>query len=180
MQFGTMNLFPLIKVNARYEGYFLSKEGAVYSTKRSSKLSDAPYKMAGSGYGYLKYYTLNKVSVDGNSLLRLAKAHKDFNADVMSPVITKLNSSLASQAGAGKRSHAQDVAQGIKERGFVIAQVAMHDGKEHLLFGSKPAIHMTEASYRDEMTRLAAQKPGAKFVALKIVASVVSGGVQWE
>lgn len=178
MQFGTMNLFPLIKLNARYEGYFLSKEGAVYSTKRSSKPSDAPYKMTGSGYGYLKYYTLNKVSVDGNSLLRLAKAHKDFNVDTSAPV-AGVAPKVVTVAGT-KRSHATALDQGIKGRGFVIAQVAVHDGQEHLLFGSKPAIHMTEASYRDEMTRLAAQKPGTKFVALKIVASVVSGGVQWE
>lgn len=174
MQFGTLHLFPLINVHARYEGYFMAKDGTVYSTKRSKKASDAPYKMIGSGYGSMKYYTLNNDSIDGHSLTRRAKAHKDFNKETSGSV------PIEAVVSSTKRSHASAVDEGIKGRGFVIAQVAVHDGAEHLLFGSKPAIHMTEASFKDEMQRLAMAMPGTKFVALKVVTSVVSGGVQWE
>lgn len=178
MQFDSLNLFPLARVNSHYEGYFIAKDGSVYSTKRPS-VGKMPYKMLGSGYGSMRYYTLNKISVDGYTLMARARAHKDFDKETSPPTIAMMLAS-ATHTVVAKRSHAKAVDEGIKGRGVVIAQVAVHDGQEHLLFGSKPAIHMTEASYRDEMTRLAASKPGTKFVALKVVASVVSGGVKWE
>lgn len=179
MQFGTMNLFPLDLAYQRLKGYYLSADLTVYSTRRGL----TPVKMSGSkAFGaYHRNYTLNGVSytetylrglVGGNSAFK-----KSFAEHTSAP---KVAAAVEAKSKVSNRSHAQAVDQGIKSRGFVIAQVAMHDGQEHLLFGSKPAIHMTEQSYKDEMTRLATSKPGMKFVALKIVASVVSGGVKWE
>ncbi len=181
MQFGTMNLFPLDAAVNRLGGYFLDAQHRVYSTKRSK----VPVLMHGSKVNTWsnRNYTLNgstyteqylKSLVTNNSVF--AKLFREHTSPVAAVAV-------AVEAKAGKlsnRSHASTASQGIKARGVVVAQVAVHDGVEHLLFGSKPAIHLSEQSYRDEMTRLAAQKPGTKFVALKVVASVVSGGVQWE
>lgn len=179
MQVGSSYLFPLSKIDTHLDGYFISAEGKMFSTKKFSQ----GRVMVGSGpYGTsARTYTMNGCSYDGSMLFHRAQQHRDWKNETMTPtanvlIVTKHDA----QSKITDRSHAQDVVQGIKGRGFVIGQVAVHDGQEHLLFGSKPAIHMTEQSYKDEMTRLATSKPGIKFVALKIVASVVSGGVKWE
>jgi hypothetical protein len=51
---------------------------------------------------------------------------------------------------------------------------------DKLLFGSDPKFHTTEQSFTDEMQRLALLKPGKKFVAVKIIKSVVAGEVSWS
>ena len=74
------------------------------------------------------------------------------------------------------RSHAVPLAQGIAARGVVLA--VEEDGK--LLFDSKPVIHTSEASWKDEATRVAMLNPGKRVVALKVVGAVVDDGVRWE
>lgn len=169
MKYGNLNLFPLVMLTPAYVGYLMDKDGDVYSLKQSP----IPKKMYGSGIGTSKTYTLNKVSVNASNLKMRAKMHKEFYTET--GVITVKQAEVKPN-----RSHAPRVSDGIQARGVVIAQVATHNGVEHLLFGSKPAIHMTEASYKNEMQRLAMSKPGTKFVALKIVSSVVSGGMEWD
>ena len=179
MQVGSSYLFPLSKIDTRLDGYFVSLEGKMFSTKQSTQ----GRSMVGSdSYGSRsRYYTMNGCSYEGAVLFLRAKQHNEWKSETMKPaVILFVADHLAAQSKVTDRSHAQAVDQGIKGRGFVVAQVAVHDGQEHLLFGSKPAIHMSEQSYKNEMTRLATMHPGKKFVALKIVASVVSGGVKWE
>jgi len=181
MQFGSMNLFALSHLSPHaYSGYYMNRDGAVYSTKRGS----TPVKMLGSGHGAMLTYTMNKRSVNGLSLVRQAQRHSMFLSETASnrPALDVVTERLAAKAKSygAQRNHASNVQVGIASKGVVIARVAKHDGAEHLLFGSKPAIHTTEASYKDEMTRLAMQYPGTKFVALKIVTSVISGGVTWE
>ena len=179
MQVGSSYLFPLSEIDTHLSGYFVSAEGKMFSTKQSTQ----GRVMVGSGsYGSRhRYYTMYGCSYEGAMLFRRAQQHANWKSETSKPTANVLTvSKHDAQSRVTDRSHAQAVDQGIKGRGFVIGQVAMHEGQEHLLFGSKPAIHMTEQSYKDEMTRLATSKPGMKFVALKIVASVVSGGVKWE
>lgn len=174
----TENLFPLEKARSGFRGYYIDAKGGVYSTQQQSK----PKQMLGSrAYGSsqpTRTFTLNRNSYSGSYLLTLARQHADF-AKETTPVTQAVMAAVAATA-VGKRSHASSVADGLKAKGVVIAQVAVHGGQEFLLFGSKPAIHMTEQSYKDEMTRLATGKPGTKFVAVKVIATVVSGGVSWE
>lgn len=199
MKIGNRNLFPLSLIGKTYAGYHIDEAGIVFSTKRSS----TPQMMFGFGHGDMKYYTMNGMSVRGNELIFTAKKHPRFKLETATlstherlalekaveaetPVFVEapFPSFPAQLANGGKkvtmRNHAPNVHAGISSKGVVIARVAKHDGVEHLLFGSKPAIHTTEASYRDEMTRLATEYPGTKFVACKITSSVISGGMKWE
>jgi hypothetical protein len=177
MQVGTLYLFPLSKIDSHLGGYFVSAEGTFYSTKQSV----AGRKMTGSGsFGSrTRYYTMNGRSYEGAVLYRRAQGHGDWKVETTKPsqVIAVANKVPAAKVTG--RSHAASASLGIKGRGVVIARVATHDGVEHLLFGSQPALHMTEQSYTDEMTRLATQYPGVEFVALKVVKSVKAGGFTW-
>jgi len=174
MQVGTLYLFPLSKVDSHLHGYFVSAEGKFYSTMQSA----AGRQMYGNGSGH---YTMNKRTVDGRLLYRRAQAHGDWKTETTKPSVSA-SVAVANKTGAKVtgRSHAPTVKAGVSGRGVVIARVAVHDGVEHLLFGSKPAIHMTEQSYTDEMTRLATQYPGVEFVALKVLKSVKAGGFTWS
>lgn len=168
------NVFPLTLVDRRHEGYFMTSAGDVYSTKQNA----SGIKMYGSGsYGSKnRYFTLNGLSWSGQDLLRRAKNHPSW-AEHTNP---KKAAATAVAPKVKDRSHATAVDEGIKSRGFVVARVAVHDGKQFLMFGSKPAIHLTEASVTDEVTRLANTNPGVEFVMLKIVKSAKSGGLSWN
>lgn len=176
MQVGSQYLFPLELIDTGLKGYYLSGEGKFISTKQSA----AGRVMTGSGsFGSrTRYYTMNGMSYEGAILYRRAQQHINFKAETTKPsqAIAVANKTGAKVTG---RSHAGTVQAGIAGRGVVIARVAVHDGVQHLLFGSKPALHMTEQSYTDEMTRLATQYPGVEFVALKVVKSVKAGGFTW-
>lgn len=178
MQVGSMNLFPLESAINRLAGYYLSADLSVYSTKRGPM----PIKMMGSkSYGaYHRNFTLNSVSYTHDYLKTLVSKNSALHGDFIGHTSPKASATVVADSKIPNRSHASSVGHGIGGRGFVIAQVSVHDGEEHLLFGSKPAIHLNEVSCKDEMQRLAMSKPGTKFVALKITSSVVSGGVQWD
>ena len=178
MQVGPSYLFPLSKLNNQLDCYFVSSRGEMFSTKQSP----VGRSMIGTGLKNTRYYTMNGTSYSGANLYRRAQQHADWKVETSKPASTFLTrpDHPATQSKITDRSHSPDVEHGIKNHGFVICQVAMHEDQEHLLFGSKPVIHLTEQSYKDEMIRLATSKPGMKFVALKIVASVVSGGIKWE
>ena len=187
MKIGDHYVFPLSMLEAHgMNGYYIDRQGDVYSTRQSPN----GRKMTGSN----GYVTLNGVSYNKRVLLLRAKVHREFlietaksKADIVTIVAKDEPASWPSVSEAREvlnapkdRSHAKSVAEGIKSRGWVIAQVATHEGVQHLMFGSKPAINTTADSYTNELTRLASAKPGTKFVALKIVSAVVSGGLSWE
>jgi hypothetical protein len=177
MQVGFQYLFPLTHIDSTLKGYFVGADGKFYSTKQS----DVGRVLTGTGTRVgSRYFTMNGRSVEGAVLYRRAQAHASWKAETTKPseMIATANK-LVNVAKVTGRSHAASAQVGIKGRGVVIARVAVHDGVEHLLFGSKPALHMTEQSYHDEMTRLATQYPGVEFVALKVVKSVKAGGFTW-
>lgn len=177
MKVGTQYLFPLSKLNSTLKDYFVSVDGKFFSTKQSP----AGRQMHGAGPStpYLRSCTMAGPSRDGRTMYLAAKQHDDFVSETRPPSTRPVDARTLRGTPSG-RNHAMSVNEGLADKGWVIAQVAVHEGVEHLLFGSKPAIHMSEASYKDEMQRLALSKHGTKFVALKVVASVVSGGVTWE
>jgi hypothetical protein len=168
-----------------YPGYKMDKDGGVYSTKRST----TPQKMFGSGPTHNKSYTLSTgrtpQTVSGFVLKMNATQHaswsKTFAPEAKVEAWPHLPANLKTKqvAGVKDRSHATSVEAGIGAKGSVIARVMKHDGKEILVFGSAPAIHLTDDSVKAEMTRLATDHPGVKYVALKIGMSLVSGGLQW-
>jgi hypothetical protein len=178
MQVGFQYLFPLTHIDSTLKGYFVGADGKFYSTKQS----DVGRVLTGTGTRIgSRYFTMNGRSVEGAILYRRAQAHALWKAETTKPseMIATANK-LVNVAKVTGRSHAASVKTGIEARGWVIARVATHDGIEHLLFGSKPAIHMTEASYLNEMERLALEHTGVTFVAVKIVKSVKAGGFTWS
>ena len=167
------NVFPLSLQNNRFAGYFINSNGEVISTKQNTSGT----KLCGSGpYGSAnRFFTLAGVSYSGRDLLRTARAHSAWAEHTMPK-----KEQSKSQSKVKDRAHATAVDEGVKSRGFVIARVGTHDGVQHLMFGSKPAIHLTEASVTSEMTRLANSNPGVEFVMLKIVKSAKAGGLVWN
>lgn len=164
------HMFPLSLVSRNINGnYFLAVDGTFWKrTKdrvmqlKGSKTTSGTYHRFGSVYGSGWKET---------DLVRLARAHKDWNKETNGGLVaTTLTKEIAVLEG---RNHAETVEGGIAGKGSVIARV--HKGA--LVFGQKPAIHMTEQSLKDEMLRLAQKYPGVKFVALKVTTSVVAGGV---
>ena len=178
MNFSGINLLPLGLLDKHLKDYYLDADFKVYSTRKMKApiLMQGTKSTAASECG--RVYTLDGSPYTAGFLRALVQRNasaKELFAQHTSPItiVSKLPIIETSNL-----SHVYLVEQGIKDRGFVIAQVSQPDG--HLVFESKPAIHMTEQSYRSEMTRLAINKPGTKFVALQIVASAVSGDIKWE
>lgn len=168
------NVFPLNLLGQHYDKYFIDASGNVYSTK----ISVYGRKMYGNGAGHV---TMNNMSVSKADILRRAKQHAKWteHTSPASLAVAKVAVDVPVKGKSTARHHAKTVDEGLKGRGVVIARVGTHDGVEHLIFGSKPAIHMTQASYEDEMQRLALQYPGVVFVAVKVVKTVKAAGIVW-
>lgn len=167
-----LNLFPLLSVNANWKDYWMGAGGSVYSTKKFV----VPRLLKGQSASRFnsKYYTLNGRTYSSEYLMALAKQHPNFPKDTSSlPSAMVKGTSTEVQA----RTHAKNLAQGIAGRGYVIAKVITVDGEDVLAFGSKPSIHLSEASYADELKRLALSAPGVKFVGVKILGSAVAGAL---
>lgn len=170
-------LFPLDKAFPGLGGYFVDSTGNVWSTR----VSTSPRRMTGSGPSSLpqnKCFTLNGRSYRGSDLMRSARNHKDWGLEMASKA-DPVDVAVSSNTKSLKRSHAQSVASGLTARGVIIGRVAQVDGQSALVFGSKPAIHLTTESYEDEMKRLALEHPGVEYVALKVVKTVKAGGLTW-
>lgn len=176
MKVGSQHLFPLTKVSAFCEGYYMDGTGQVYSTKRGP----VPTLMLGSRTPSGTYLTLNKRTYQKEQLQRKAMAHKDFKVETTAPGVLQhvLPPYSAVPTLAVKREHAMSLAEGISKRGWVIAKVQVVDQEEVLIFGSKPAVHLTVDSVNDELTRLATLNQGVKYVKLKIDGGRVLGGMQ--
>jgi hypothetical protein len=125
-----------------------------------------------------RVYTLDRRTYTSTFLVVLAKKHKDFYVDTR--IITVTENTKMLKGSPSDRSHAKSLQEGLDYKGWVIAQVSVHDGVQHLLFGSQPAIHITPGSVTSELQRLATSKPGVKFVSLKVDRTLVSGGLVWN
>lgn len=165
-------LFSLEAINPAWRNYWMGFGGTVYSTKKSV----VPTILKGQAASRFnsRYYTLNGRTYTSEYLYGLAKKHPDFAKETSAqPEVKVKGTSTEVQA----RTHAKNLDQGIAGRGYVIAKVITVDGEDVLAFGSKPSIHLSEASYADELKRLALSAPGTKFVGVKILGSAVAGAL---
>ena len=187
---GMPGLFPLEKLNSTWQDYYINAAGFLFSTKKGVGY---PRKLQGSttAQGH-HYYTLSSgytTTVRSDDLLRRARQHKDFKNETSTVIDTQpheivtltLTEYDADVTGKLKgtphgRSHAKSLAEGIKERGYIIGQVQ----KEALVFGSKPMVHTTLKSVIGEIERLAAKTPGLQLVYLKIEGSARAAAMVWE
>lgn len=167
-----MKVFSLHKIDSSLASYYITATGDVISTKR-----EVPYTLSGSSASgsSIRYYTLGGRSWRSDVLLNCSKSHTDFAVDVG----LVANQTKPEQPRSSDRSHASTLQEGLDGRGWVIASVDKIDGEDHLVFGSKPKIHLTPTSVESELKRLATQKPGVKFVGLQIVKTLVAGGLIW-
>ncbi len=177
-----LHLFPLDRADAHIAAgsYFMDAEQRVYSM-RTGKLVRITGSVSNSGT-YFKLVSSNSRygrSVSKNDLARMALRHPTFKAET-SPNHQNILKDLAVKAieknVQADRHHAKSIDDGIKGRGWLIGQVV----DQAIIFGSKPAIHTTQASVDGELTRLATKKPGTRFVKLKIEAALTLGAMLWE
>lgn len=164
-----LNLFSLEAINPALRNYWMGFGGTVYSTKKSV----VPTILKGQAAARFnsRYYTLNGRTYTSEYLCEVAKKHPDFIKETSAHPEAKVKGT------SSVRAHSRTTLEGITGRGYVIAKVITVDGEDVLAFGSKPSIHLTEASYADELKRLALSAPGVKFVGVKIVGSAVAGAL---
>lgn len=194
------NLFPLKFVEENLLDYWMDADGEVYSTKRGGKLTrlsgSIPYR---SGFGRYsstgtRTYTLNGKSYPAGLLRERAMAYVSFSietydatkktpggygpkvlsAKALGVDLTKVKGPIAPLQN---RSHAASVDEGVAAKGWIICS---HLPDVGLVFSKTPAIHLTTESAKAEMERLAREVPGTKFVLLRILNTIVSGGVTWQ
>ena len=157
------HMFPLkLLYGTAGDHYFLSTDNRIFSTRASAN----PTELRGTDRAGDKIFKLGLGRLL-SAIVRDAKSHPRWSIEttgIVQPVFV------------AERSYAATVDAGIKARGIIIGRV--HKGA--LVFGSAPRIHTTEASVKAEITRLAVEHPGVKFVRLAITGAVVAGGVTWE
>ena len=194
----TALVFPLNLVAQKFDKYFITREGQLYSTKQVKDGRALHGSLTYGRHNHLDaYHTIAGNSYKAGDILRTAKQHGRFVSEV-----SKAGSWAADQelndmtevdnvevmhrdmpqrdANVKDRAHAKTLDEGLKAKGYVIGKVASYNGENFLQFGSKPAIHLTLASRNAEMNRLATAQPGVKFVAVKIDATIVAGAVVWS
>lgn len=175
MQFAGKNVFPLVKADSLFHGYFMDAEGNVYSNKAHSQRLAA---LNGSRTPSGRYYTLNGRAYRADRLIAMAKQLPSFvmeTGQATTPVIVSAPAAPNNQPLPVGRT--KSAAAAVKAKGFLLAHVGPTD---RLVFGTDPVLHLTRSTAVEEATRVASLKPGTKVVLLQIIASVVAGGTQWE
>lgn len=177
MIYAGKGLFALEKAIPALKGYYMDAENKVYSTRQKSTPQLLKGTKTANGFWYcLDGRTFTSVFLEIN-----ARRHTDFMNDTASVShVGELIQKGYLKGTPADRSHAKSLQDGIDKKGWVIAQVSVHEGIQHLVFGSQPAIHTTSASVTAELQRLATSKPGTKFVSLKVDRTLVSGGLVWN
>lgn len=172
---GTDYLFPLQKVISRLQGYYIDKEGHVYSTRGKG---GALAHLAGSKQHSWsnRYFTLDGATWEQGYLTCTAKAHGDFAKETTASAAVLASVQARGAQVTAERAHAKTAAEALKANGSIIATVV----GDKFVFASSPVIHTTPESVRDEMTRLANLNPGTRYVEFKITSSVVAGGLNWS
>ncbi len=176
------NMFPLNIFGSRFAGYYVSREGEIWST-RSTRAGKPLYKMKGSvsksrsrpgRYEHhqttnqiapvrkRRYVTLNHMTFFVDNLVQ--RARSDARWDKETAAVQESNTNVANNASVS------NVGQFIVGRNNAAGQLTVAE---------TPKVHDSEASAKTEAQRLATLNPGMSFVVLRVMASVVTGGVQW-
>lgn len=187
------NVFPLVNVNSRLTGYYLDDMGFVFSTRRGG---DAQ-RLAGSKTAAHRrlYFTLANSNYLETLLVSVSKNHPLWHKEINGPqntvplglhnqgnIFADLStgpkvSTMQNQPSKAARSHSTSVANGIKDRGVIIAHLHTKNGVDSIIVNPNPAIHNTTASWENELERLALLSPGTKYIALKILGGKVASGL---
>lgn len=147
------NLFDLSAFGSHYKGYFVDKDGKVYSNKSGSMRA---LKVSAPANTMHKYWNLSHNSYS-NSI------RTDRFADMLSK-------------SAEYRSFTKDSVMTSAGKGFIVGSVTAGG----VSFSSNPKIHATESSARTECERLASANKGKTFMYVEIKGSVKASGYSWS
>lgn len=161
-------VFPLNRVDFFMTGYYMDRDGGVWSNK-----GKAPAKLLGSKTPSGHYYTLNKRTVRADTLVPRAKLHKDFITETSNTVGALPAQAPAPVNLAGRTKSARHA---VTDKGYVLATLAPND---KLVFGTEPVFHLTEETAKAEAERVAAST-GSELVVLKVIGKVKVQKAVWE
>lgn len=154
-------LFNLVNTSTHLTGYYIDKDGYVYS----NKLKNKPYvRLLGDSKNHstvfheITRYKLNGRTYTAAELLRKAKQHANWSSTMAT------------------KKEIKDIVIIPRKGEHIIASVV--DGK--LVIGSNPKVHVEAGALQTEMERLAKVSPGTKFIALTVTLTCVAGEVKWS
>lgn len=180
------HLFPLERIASCFyghipSGYYMDAHGRVYSTRGGKGILR---ELMGSHTPSGHYYSLASRTYRHDQLFKYAGQHREWVKETQ----PRSNDSVRfcdidyvkPEPKSGNRYHSATLDSGIKAHGVIIGTVYERSGQKRIVLGSTPKVHLHEASWKDEIKRLALLKPGTKFVALQVIAAVKAGGITWE
>lgn len=166
-------VFPLKTIDAYMDGYYIDRDGGVWSTKGRS--ASAPTKLMGSSTPSGRYYTLNKRIHRADDVFRRARAHRDFITQT-SPGVVNLPKVITSASAGLPAGRTKSPREAAAAKGYVLATLSPND---KLVFGTEPVFHVSDVTAREEAERIASNT-GAEVVLLKVVGKVKVHRAVWE
>lgn len=163
-------VFPLKNIDVYMSGYYMDREGGVWSTRR--RHSAYPVKLAGSLTPSGRYYTLNGRTHRADDVFRRASQHKDFMTHT-GGAAGALPAQLAKSDLQGRTASATEA---VSKKGYLLATLTP-TGK--LVFGTTPMFHTSDVTAKAEAERVAGLT-GTEIVMLKIVGKVKVQKAVWE
>lgn len=154
------NLFDLSKLGSQYCGYFVDREGKVYSNKQGTLRA---LKVSAPSNTFNKYWNL---STNG-----YAQAVRTDRFDEMLNRSDEYRSFVNAAKALGAVTPAATMS-----KGFIVGSVS----PQGVSFSSRPKVHTSEASARAECERLATTNKGKTFMYVEIKGSVKASGVNWS
>ena len=154
------NLFDLSKLGSQYSGYFVDREGKVYSNKQGILRA---LKVSAPSNTFNKYWNL---STNG-----YAQAVRTDRFDEMLNRSDEYRSFVNAAKALGAVTPAATMS-----KGFIVGSVS----PQGVSFSSRPKVHTSEASARAECERLATSNKGKTFMYVEIKGSVKASGVNWS
>ena len=153
------NLFDLAKLGSQYRGYFVDREGKVYSNKQGALRA---LKISAPSNTFHKYWNL---STNGySSPVRTDRFDNMLNRSDEYRTFVK----AAKVTGA--------FAPSATAKGYIVGSVT----NSGVSFSSNPKVHTSEASARTECERLASSYKGKTFMYVEIKGTVKASGFNWS
>ena len=152
------NLFDLSKLGAGYKGYFVDRDGKVYSNKQGTLRA---LKISAPSNTFHKYWNLSR---DGYS--------HSVRADRFEDMLNR-SDEFRSYARGAKVTGAFTPVGG---KGYIVGSVT----NGGVSFSSNPKVHTNEASARTECERLASSYKGKTFMYVEIKGTVKASGFDWN
>ncbi len=170
-------VFALKTIDVYMDGYYIDRDGNVWSTKGRS--GSAPTRLSGSTTPSGRYYTLNKRTHRADDVYRRARAHSTFVAET-SPIAALAqaaqSATLPAAVSALPAGRTKNAREAVAAKGYLLATLAPN-GK--LVFGIEPVFHVSDVTAKEEAVRIAGSS-GAEVVMLKVVGKVKVQKAVWE